>query len=464
MARRKGWTPKKRKRARAKAEVSLRRRRLVIEQSRDRTDSGYAGALPLFAYAGQRLELPERLGPALKMRKGKTAVFTPVDEAMAYLGSQLLGIWRLSGMDRLLPEGLLVRALELPRWPSEDTERRFLRRATESTLVGVDRTIQDLIRVEEVQKQTEGWLWVGADITAIESRARQREGARPGYCNGRKRVCFQLPRVCVQGLPWWTDLRPGNDACEEVFDEGLETAERFARENPSRRVGYRVDGGFASKERLRRLQAVRERHGNFHYFLVIPKHNVSPAWWEEAVGSTRSDWRRMNQTTWVKDVGMSRPWAEETGSVHVVAVRRYQQRRTRKGRGPWRWVVTDRVDKEYLIATSARPRAKVGRTIFQWYHTRQGEELSFKDAKQSLPLKRLPARKLLPNRLHVKMVSLAQVKAQLFARHFIYPDRAGPSNGAERTSGFLTRTLREKVFEAGGKNGGAGRDMVAPPI
>lgn len=464
MAWRKGWTPKKRKRARAKAEISLRRRRLVIEQSRDRTDSAYAGALPLFEYADKGLELPERLSPALKMRKGKTSVFTPVDEAMAYLGAQLLGIWRLSGMDRLLPEGLLVRALELPRWPSEDTERRFLRRATERTLVGVDRTIQDVILAEEVEKRTEGWLWVGADITAIESRARRREGAAPGYCNGRKRVCFQVPRVCVQGLPWWTDLRPGRDACEDVFDVGLEAARRFARENPSRRAGFRVDGGFASKEHLRRLQAVRERHGNFHYFLAIPRHNISPTWWEEVVGSTRSGWRRMNQTTWVKDVGMSRPWADETGAVHLVAVRRYGQRRTRRGCGPWRWVATDRIDKEYLIATSARPHTKVGRTIFRWYHTRQGEELSFKDGKQSLPLKKLPSRKLLPNRLHVKMVSLAQVKAQLFARHFIHPDRPAPPNGGERTSGLLTRTLREKVFEAGGKNAEARRDLAAPSL
>jgi hypothetical protein len=43
-------------------------------------------------------------------------------------------------------------------------------------------------------------------------------------------------RVCVQGLAWWSELRPGNDAGKDVFDQALKLGERLAQKYPQRTV------------------------------------------------------------------------------------------------------------------------------------------------------------------------------------------------------------------------------------
>lgn len=81
------------------------------------------------------------------MTKGRNAVYSPLNEAMAYLGCQVTGILRLNHMDRLLPEQAVAEALSLPQWMSENAQQRFLKRATEETLTGVDGIAQRLIVV-----------------------------------------------------------------------------------------------------------------------------------------------------------------------------------------------------------------------------------------------------------------------------------------------------------------------------
>jgi hypothetical protein len=83
------------------------------------------------------------------------------------------------------------------------------------------------------------------------------------------------------------------------------------------------------------------------------------------------------------------------------------------------------------------------RTVFDRYHQRQREEFSFKDGKQSLSTAKMPTMKLQANRMHVKLVGLAQVIFQLFAWKFLpHPGSYGPE----------CKTIREKVIVVGGKN------------
>src|SRR2546426_592856 len=60
-------------------------------------------------------------------------------------------------------------------------------------------------------------------------------------------------------------------------------------------------------------------------------------------------------------------------------------------------------------------RSPVSRKVFKRYHQRQREQFSFKDGKQSLATAKMPTSKLEANRMHVKIVALAQSMLQLFA-------------------------------------------------
>ena len=456
MARKRGWTPAKRRRARRKAEAALRERRRIITASRDRQDSAYAGMVPIAGYADQILKLPKRLPGRLHMKKGRNAVYKPLDEAMAYLGCQISGILRLNHIDRLLPEGMLAEALGLPQWMSENTEQRFLKRATEKTLKGMDGLTQRLVEDEGVQCST-GTIEVDGDVTGVPQRARKREGVESGYCGGKSRPCYQQPRITVNGLSWWTDLRRGGDGCMDLYGQTRETALRLAQKHSQREVIYRLDGYFTTKKHLREAVEAAESRKNLHFLLAIHDSRMKKGRWDELVAKAGEAWKRVNSTTEIKELGMIRPWGDEAPAVRAVAVRRQKRKPRRKGgrkkkRREW--------DLKYLIVTSASRKRMGNRTVFQRYHQRQWEEFSFKDGKQSLSMAKMPTQKLMANRMHVKMVALAQVMMQLFARMFLpHRGRYGPT----------CKTIREKVVAIGGKNqwkekADSGTDLLRVPM
>lgn len=439
MARRKGWTRAKRKRARAKANSALRERRRVIQAHRDRADTRYAGVVPMVEYGERVLKMGQRLTSILKMKKGRTAVYRPVDEAMAYIGTQLMGILRLNHIDQLLPEAGVARIFGLPQWPSENTEQRFLKRAGEPTLEGLDRIMQKQIWEQEVQR-VPGPIEIDGDVTGVPQRGRKREGVLSGYCGGRARPCYQQPRVTLNGLVWWTDLRPGNDGCSDVFERtfgvAMQTAGKFVR----RPVIMRVDAYYASKANLRLALSSAQEQSNLKFFLAINAHDMAQTRWDELTRSGRGPWTRVNSTTEIRELGLVRPWGEETGSVRAVAVRREERgpgRKTRGTKSETAW------DLRYLIVTSVPRKGLGARKVFKRYHQRQREEFSFKDGKQSLSTAKMPTQKLMANRAHVKMVALAQNLMQMFARRFLpHKGRYGPT----------CKTIREKVIVVGGKN------------
>jgi len=456
MARRKGWTAAKRRRARRKAEAALQERRRIVAETRDRTDTSYAGMVPIAKYGEQRLKLRERFPGALGMKKGRNAVYTPQDEAMAYLGCQLAGIVRLNHIDRLLPEAVVAEALGIPQWMSENTEQRFLKRATEETLEGVDGLTRTLVDEERLWWSA-GPIEVDGDVTAVPQRGRKREGVESGYCGGRGRPCYQQPRVTVNGLVWWTDLRRGKDACVDLPARTVETASTLAQKYPTREVFSRLDGYWASKANLREAQEAAQKNPNLMYLLVIHACDMKEGRWEELVAQGKGPWKRVNSTTEIRELEWIKPWGDEPEAVRAVAVRRKEA--LPKGKEK-RTAEKPKWNLRYLIVTPAK-RTRLGtRKVFDRYHQRQREEFSFKDGKQSLSTAKMPTMKLLANRMHVKMVGLAQVIFQLFAWKFLpHPGPYGPE----------CKTIREKVILVGGKNrdeqgGGAQADVLRVPL
>lgn len=446
MARRRGWTPAKRRRARRKAEAALRERRRIIKANRERKETAYAGMVPMMEYARQDLRLEDRLNRGLHMKKGRNAVYSPLNEAVAYLGCQVTGILRLNHIDRLLSEGGLAEALELPQWMSENTQQRFLKRATEETLSGMEGIVQRLILDEELRWGRQVLIEVDGDVTGIPQRVRKREGVKSGYCGGRIRPCYQQPRVTVQGLAWWTDLRRGNDACMDLPERTLETGSILAREYPKSEIFCWLDGYWASRATLRMYQEGAGGQANLEFLLPIHEKDMKAGRWEELVGGAKAPWKQVNSTTKIKELGLVLLW-EDTDPVRAVAVRRNEGRKKVNGRRSQK----DREELRYLITTSV-PRKRLGTAgVFYRYHQRQREEFSFKDGEQSLSTAKMPTMKLMANRMHVKMVALAQVMMQLYARKFLpHGGRYGPT----------CKTIREKVVAVGGKNqaGSGGRD------
>jgi hypothetical protein len=392
--------------------------------------------VPLVEYARQGLKLEDRLQRGLHMTKGRNAVYSPLNEAMAYLGCQVTGILRLNHIDRLLPESAVAQALSLPQWMSENTQQRFLKRATEETLAGIDGIAQRLIVDEELQEGQSGPIEVDGDVTGIPQRARKREGVKPGYCEGRARPCYQQPRVTVNGLSWWTDLRPGNDACMDLPERTLKTGSKLAREYPKREIFCRLDGYWASRATLRMYQEAAREQANLEFLLPIHSNYMKARPWEDLVAAGQSPWKRVNSTTRIKELGPVRPWGDDTEPVRAVAVWREEKRRGKRGR-----TVTKVL--RYLIVVSVERKRLGTLAVFRRYHQRQREEFSFKDGKQSLSTAKMPTMKLMANRMHVKMVALAQVMMRLFARKFVpHPGPYGPT----------CKTIREKVVAVGGKN------------
>jgi hypothetical protein len=254
--------------------------------------------------------------------------------------------------------------------------------------------------------------------------------------------------VTVNGLVWWTDLRPGKDAGVDVPERTLQTGVRVAQKHPKREIFCRWAGQWASRANLDRARAKAREYPNLTYLVAIHATQMKEGRWEDLVKGAEGSWKRMNSTTEIKELGRVKPW-EDVGGVRAVAVRR-EKRSTKGGKRPQKKEPT--WDLRYLIVTSASRKRMGTRAVFKRYHQRQREEFSFKDGKQSLSTAKMPTLKLMANRMHVKMVGLAQVILQLFSWKFLpHPGPYGPE----------CKTIREKVIAVGGKNQ-AGWEPRAP--
>ena len=430
------WTPKKRRRARKKANAALRKRRETIEDSRDRQDSEFAGLLPMLHYSEEEFELRDRFEECLDMRKGRTAVYQPEDEAMAVIGRLMAGISRREHLDELVPEMLLAEALGIPKWPSGDTERRFLVRANETTVRGVDGILRDLA-IDQGLDYKPYTVHVAGDLSGLRSQARQREGVKVGYMGGPIKPGYQTMRVSVNGMPAWTDLRAGNDGCVDLPDRSLEICRQVRRKLPKSRIHLGLDSGFGNSRQLCKVQAMCQTDRQLHYF-VGGSSQYAPQWWEQIVlpACKNRRWDRISKTTEILELGWQKPWGNETDRMRVVATRRKEWGKGRKRKYQIRVIYTDVSEQD-----------RTARWVFGEYHERQRVEADIKDGKQSFRLKDLPVKELIGNRLYVKMTAIAQGMTRLYVREFERyrgPNKWGPQS----------KTVRRNLFKVAGEKTG----------
>ena len=454
MKRRRRWTPAKRRRARKKAIVSLRRRGELLEQVRGRQDTAYAGFLPVVQYMGEELELRKRFRRGLHMEKGRNAVFQPQDEAMAVLGRLMLGVTRREHLDKLLPEQLIADTLEIRRWPSGDTERRFYQRFDEEGLAGLDKMMEHHV-LTEVVKEGEGPFHVDIDVTGLSSQAEKREGVRSGYMGGPIKPGYQNPRVSVDGVTAWTDLRAGDDGCTDLFDVGLKKARLMRRIRAGRPLFYTADSKFGTRANIEKAQRLARQDKGFGFFVGGSRQYCQRKWWDKTVAIAKGMWQAVSKTTQIKELGEQRPWGPKGPKVRVVAVRKedwavkHARKKSRKGQSEAK--KRGKVYRHQAIFAGASRKQMTARGVFAEYHEGQRREFDIKDGKQSYEIRKLPVRELQGNRAYIKMASIAQGIVGLYQRQFLDNCRWG------RTG----KTVREVMFKIGGKNRGTEDDPVA---
>lgn len=440
MRRRRCWTAAKRQRAREKADASLRRRRVLVAQVQGRQDTAFAGYLPAVQYMRKKLKIRENLRGNLHMVKGRNAEFQPEDEAMAVLGRQMLGVARRENLDHLLPEQAIADAMGIKRWPSGDTERRFLVRFDARGLRGLDR-IRERMVLREVQGGQEP-VHVDGDVTGLISQAEKREGVASGYMGGPIKPGFQNPRVGVEGLPFWVDLRPGNDGCEDLFEHEMAVVRKVRRARPQRWIYATLDSKYGKRKNIAATCRYGHRDRRFRFFIGGSIQYCQRKWWEQAVAVETGSWRRVSKTTEIKDLGVQSPWGPKGPQTRVVATRKEDWKekhraKKKKGKAP----LEAKYRHQVIYALPVGPKMSA-REIFREYHRGQRREFDIKDGKQSFEIRKLPVKELRGNRAYLKLAAIAQAIVSTYQRKFLHV----------KPWGVLARTMREVTFRVGGKN------------
>jgi hypothetical protein len=384
--------------------------------------------------------------------KGKTAEYDRVDECMAVLGPLMVGITRREQVTHLLPEMLLARALGIPKWPTGDTERRFLVAANEQTLRAADEVLQENI-LQEVLAHEPVTVRVHGDLSGLSSRARKREGVRPGYMGGPIKPGYRPMRIEVEGLPVQVELRPGNDACTDLPDRILERARKVRQRLPRSEIRVGIDSASGKAHVIAQLQKHQhERPGDRKLqFYIGGASQHARGWWSQAVSplsKIKPGWKRVSVTTEIRELGWQRPWGERKASARVVAVRRKEWSRSKRKK---------RTHRVQVIYTGSSPQAESARGVFVEYHERQRVENGIKNAKQSFPVRGLPVREPIGNRINVRMVALGEQVVILYKRTFeeyAGADRWGP----------MAKTIRRSLFEAPEKKTGRHDDPVGTAL
>src|SRR5437763_164674 len=184
-------------------------------------------------------KLPQRL-ETITLATAANGVYRTVDKLMSLVSLFLLGIARISHIDRSLAgESALARLLGMARFPSSDTLYALLKKATLCHLKQVDRITHALLteqaRFEDVP------LIADLDLSAKSTEGRKRQGATPGHNPQHKgRDCYQGAVAFASGLVVWQQLWRG---CTSGFSV-VKPAVEALRERLPQLCILRLDGGF----------------------------------------------------------------------------------------------------------------------------------------------------------------------------------------------------------------------------
>jgi len=153
-------------------------------------------------------KLPQRL-EAITLATAANGLYSTVDKLMSLVSLFLLGIARISHIDRSLAgESALARLLGMARFPSSDTLYALLKKATLCHVKQVDRITHALLT--EQARFEDGPLIADLDLSAKSTEGRKRQGATPGHNPQHKgRDCYQWAVAFASGLVVWQRLWRG---------------------------------------------------------------------------------------------------------------------------------------------------------------------------------------------------------------------------------------------------------------
>ena len=455
MAKRKrSWTKRKRELASKKAQVTLKKRRQFIYQGKQKVETQFAGMIPLIEYQGKMLHLREKLSQCLHETKGKNAWFKTPDVAMGMVALLQMGLQYLEHIPLFLKEVKVAQRLGLRHFFSENVVREWIERKPQEQTQGLIQLAQDYVLSEGIRKGAA--TYVDVDLTSIRSYANQREGAVPGYGSHGRGPCYQAPRISVNGLNFDWALKPGNEYGGRYYEQALQTAETLLEQGKAGQVILRSDSGFASAERLKKAQELKDRFENFHFIMAAsasPKESALLGLIEEARSAPKKRWRKVSPTTRVLEFSRRMIYKEAGLKARAVLVKqeRTLSKRTGRGKGQTR---KEKQDHFYFLLTSYRPSECNAPNLFRDYHGRQNEEQLFRDSKQTRAFLHLPDQTLAANELYLSLVLLSQTLRRLYQKR-VLPKSRRLSYGP---------TLQNWFIQLGGKNQGAEFDFFHPSL
>src|SRR5436305_4495669 len=186
-------------------------------------------------------KLPQRL-ETITLATAANGLYSTVDKLMSLVSLFLLGIARISHIDRSLAgESALARLLGMARFPSTDTLYALLKKTTLCHVKQVDRIAHALLteqaRFEDVP------LIADLDLSVRSTEGRKRQGATPGHNpNHKGRDCYQWAVAFAAGVVVWQRLCRGNTSGHNLVGPALEAL----RQRMPHLALLRLDGGFLS--------------------------------------------------------------------------------------------------------------------------------------------------------------------------------------------------------------------------
>jgi hypothetical protein len=443
MAQAKAWTKKKRARAARKGAATRRTRAQIIELAQQSHETSYALLIPFGAWIKDSIKLKERIETTVSLKKGPKSQFSVPDVITGLVVAAQAGVVHGSHLDKLVPEVKLAESIGLPHFFGATTASDLLKQAQPRHVKETQRVVR-AIGWPSLADEDDQPIEVAVDTTGHPSDARQREGVKVGYCNGKREPCLKSGRVVVNGLPVFVDAYPGNENPHQPFEVGLAVARLLCRRYPRRPVHLSADSASASESHLNQLHRLAKRSPNFRYSLCISlldPHQRPTETVQLARTKPKKQWKRINATTSVLDVGWRKVYWCSQQRTRQIVVRRLEEktRRGRRGR-----VKIETVPRFYLIATNYSRGERKARQVFRGYHRRTMVESSIKDGKQSFDQVPLPHQKFQANRLSLLVLTLAQLLGRLYQRRLL--PAADPA-----ATGPLIATLRSDLWSVPGR-------------
>jgi hypothetical protein len=380
------------------------------------------GFFPVVLLSLRRLRLPERLG-AITIQTAANGLYTTTDKLMSLVTIFILGIARISHIDRTLAgETALARTLGLKRFPSSDTLYALLKKVNLRHVKQIDRIHQDYLK--EQAHFDEAPVIADLDLSVKSTEGRKRQDATPGHNPKHKgRDCYQWAVAFVSGLVVWQQLCRGNTSGQGLVGTALEAL----RQRLPRLDRFRLDGGFLSAKVLN-LLVEQEVH-----FLTKAGSKLKSI--RTLLAQTRADqWQSYDENTRLRRCRKVQLLDDFTTPVTVVLVEcRRRIKKMRKGRLRWKIKIF-----YYAIVTDQHHWSTA--KIYETYKKRWAVENFFKESNQSFSSGKLPSSGFRGNQFFLALLSVVYNLMQFFKRDGL-PRSYGAMNFATVRRHFLEHAV-----------------------